>query len=80
MTVADSIVSDLRASQWVCGSHWYATFRPTFAQRISIDLRKRGFVIQSEVCLDHDHRGSIHRYRIVIDPERQPRQLTLAVR
>lgn len=71
-TVADSIVADLRAAGWegVCGAEWYASFRPTFSQRISIDLKARGFVIASWPCTDHDHRGSIHRYRLVVDPER----------
>lgn len=80
MTVADSIIKDLRENEWVCGSFWYSTFRPTYAQRISIDLPKRGFVIKSELCKEHEHKGGIHRYRLLVDPERQPRQLTLAVR
>lgn len=79
MTTANSILADLRVGEWVCGGHWYATFRPTFAQRISIDLKKRGMVIASEVCHDHVHAGAIHRYRLLVDPERAPRQLNLAI-
>ena len=79
MTTVQSILSDLRAARmgtgWVCGSYWYETHRPTFAQRISLDLRPRGYVVESEVCHEHDHRSTIHRYRLVAEPP--PQQLAL---
>lgn len=80
-TVADSIIADLResAESGTCGSYWYATFRPTFAQRISLDLRARGFVVASEPCHEHEHRGPIHRYRLVVDPERKMAQGALGL-
>jgi hypothetical protein len=81
MTSADSILQDLRVArdngEWVCGSYWYATYRPTFSQRISIDLQaKRGYVIESRVCTRHEHNGGIHEYRLVAEPAPKQLQLT----
>lgn len=74
MTTADSILADLQDGEWHCGSGWYATFRPTFSQRISIDLKaKRRLQIESRVCHRHEHKGGIHEYRLI----RQPEQLVL---
>ena len=63
-----SLLADLAAGEWVCGATFYASMRPTFAQRFSecntearaADGEDR---IESEVCHDHAHRGTIHRYR-----------------
>lgn len=80
MTYAESILQDLRVArangEWVCGSYWYATYRPTFSQRISIDLKaERGYVIESRICTQHEHKGTIHEYRLVGEPA--PKQLAL---
>lgn len=82
MSYADSILDDLRVArsngaEWVCGSYWYATYRPTFAQRISIDLKaERGYGIESRICTRHNHKGTIHEYRLVAEPA--PKQSRLA--
>lgn len=75
MTVAQSILRDLRHARdesdgWWCGSVWYATFRPTFAQRISLDLKPHGYVIESRPCRRHDHNSTIHEYRLLGEPAR----------
>lgn len=65
-TVARGVLDDLRESRgdWICGSKWYAAFTPTYAQRISLDLRPRGYDIESRRCEAHYHRGAIHEYRL----------------
>lgn len=76
MTTWERILDDLRVAKrtynsgWVCGSHWYANFTPTFSQRISRDLKPRGYVIESRRCqrIEHSHRGTIHEYRLVSEP------------
>ena len=75
MTTWRAILQDLRTSEWYCGSWWYAKEMPTFAQRISLDLRPRGYVIESRICQEHPHRSTVHQYRLVKEPE--PRQLAL---
>lgn len=79
MSAWQSILHDLRLArargEWVCGSFFYSTFRPTFAQRISLDLRPRGYVIESEPCRDHHHASTIHRYRLIREPDPEQREL-----
>jgi hypothetical protein len=70
-TYEEVIVEDLRRAYpgWVCGSQrWYANFRPCYSQTISVLRLQKGWEIESEICRDHDHRGSIHRYRLVSEP------------
>ena len=70
MKDADTILADLEQDSWVCGSHFQATYRPCYAQRISRDLKAgRGLEIESRVCREHNHRGSIHAYHLVRHPE-----------
>lgn len=76
MKVWERIVRDLRHEEWVCGSYWYANYTPTFSQRISLDIKPRGYVIESRVCARHEHKGTIHEYRLVKEPA--PTQLQLA--
>lgn len=79
MTTWQRILDDLRRArsrgEWCCGSDWYRNFTPTYSQRISIDLRPRGYVIESEVCKDHEHKSSIHRYRLLREPDPEQRAL-----
>lgn len=74
-TVAATILADLaRARGWFCGASWYASFRPTFSQRISeinrdhaAKVHREGAqLIVSRVCHQegHDHRGTIHEYSL----------------
>lgn len=75
-TTSQQIVEALREADR-CGGYFYANFLPTFAQRIS-ELNRSGWVIASRVCTEHEHRGTIHTYSLVVDAERQPRQEALA--
>lgn len=76
MTYWQQILHDLRSTDgWFCGSWWYAKAMPTFAQRISIDLRPRGYVIESRVCQDHDHSSTVHQYRLLREPGPEQRAL-----
>ena len=79
MTTWRRILEDLRDAryhgEWFCGAWWYQKAMPTFAQRISIDLKQRGYVIESRICKDHPHLSTIHQYRLVKEPE--PKQLAL---
>jgi hypothetical protein len=62
MTQRDRILQDLADGRWHCGAEWYRDFLPTFAQRLSeVNAREPGR-IRSEVCHEHTHRGTIHRY------------------
>lgn len=82
MTTAERILADLRAARpgSVCGSYWYANFTPTFAQRISIDIKPRGFLIESRICKKHEHKGTIHEYTLVYDTDRdEAERLFIAV-
>ena len=57
----DSLLADLANGEWVCGSHWYATYRPTFAQRFSEINAKEPGRIESRPCQQHDH--NVYEYR-----------------
>ena len=64
----DSLLADLSNGEWTCGSYWYSTHRPTFSQRLGEANAEARVAegedrIESEVCHDHAHRGTIHRYR-----------------
>jgi hypothetical protein len=78
MRVWERILRDLRERQpeYICGSEWYASYTPTFAQRISLDIKPHGYVIDSRPCKRHEHIGNIHEYRLVREPA--PTQLQLA--
>lgn len=76
MKTRERILRDLRENEWVCGSYWYANYTPTFAQRISTDLKPRGYVIESRPCKRHEHIGAIHEYKLIREPA--PTQLQLA--
>ena len=63
-----SLLADLAAGEWICGSTFYATMRPTFAQRFSeCNAEARAAEgeerIESRPCKRHEHRGSIYEYR-----------------
>ena len=77
MRAWQSILDDLRNARpgWVCGGYFYATYRPTFAQRISLDLKPRGYVVESRVCQQHLHTSTIHEYKLVAEPV--PKQMAL---
>jgi hypothetical protein len=74
LTTWERILTDLMFAQryaggWVCGSYWYQRFTPTFAQRISLDLKKkRGYRIESRLCKEHEHKSTIHEYRLLVTP------------
>jgi hypothetical protein len=74
----ERILRDLRERQpdFVCGAEWYANYTPTFSQRISLDIKPRGYVIESRTCKRHEHKGNVHEYRLVREPA--PKQLQLA--
>ena len=79
MTDKYKILEDLRAAReqgiWWCSSWWYARAMPTFAQRISLDLRPRGYVIESRICREHNHDSTIHEYRLLREPDPEQREL-----
>ena len=59
MKTWERILRDLRDYDWVCGTFWMARFTPTYAQRISLDLKPRGYEITSRPCKRHEHKGSV---------------------
>ena len=79
MTYWYEILQDLRAARergsWYCGSWWLAKEMPSYAQRISLDLKPRGYVVESKVCEEHPHRSTVHAYRLLKEP--QAKQLAL---
>lgn len=77
MKTWERILNDLRERRpnYVCGAEWYAKFTPTYAQRISLDIKPRGYVIESRRCKRHVHIGSVHEYKLTGEPA--PKQLGL---
>ena len=75
MKTWERILRDLRDYDWVCGTFWLARFTPTYAQRISLDLKPRGYQIISRPCKRHGHKGGVYEYRLVGEPA--PEQLTM---
>ena len=63
MTHTSRILTDLADGEWVCGSHWYGSYIPTFSQRISDLNHKEPGRIESRVCRAHGHSSTIHEYR-----------------
>ena len=93
MSSRDRILRDLRdARGWFCGAAWYASFLPTFSQRISemnrgyvqeaaeagIRIREGEQLICSRVCHQegHDHKSTIHEYALA--KFAKPEQLKLS--
>ena len=75
-SVTKTLLDDLASGEWVCGVTFYASHRPTFAQRFSeVNAREPGR-IASRSCRAHEHRGTIHEYSDTTI-EREPRQLVL---
>lgn len=72
----DSLLADLSEGEWVCGSYFYSTHRPTFSQRFSELAKKEPGRIMSRVCKRHDHASTVHEY--LDNKAAQPRQLSLA--
>jgi hypothetical protein len=64
----ETLLADLDYERgWVCGSSWYATFRPTFAQRISEWNKVHPGAVLSRPChrKEHQHkRSGIHEYAL----------------
>ena len=60
-----------------CSSEFYAAHLPHARNRLAVELRDRGFLIERGPCEDDHGTARYFRYRIVFDPERQPKQLAL---
>lgn len=82
MTQTERTLAMLRDAgpRGVCSLAFYAARLPHARNRIAIELRDRGFVIDREPCHEDDHGdGTYYRYRIAYDPDRAPVQETLRI-
>lgn len=79
MTQTERVLSMLRdaGSAGVCSQTFYAAYLPHARNRISVELRDRGFVVDRGPCREHDHDTTFFRYVLRYDPERQPQQMRL---
>ena len=73
VSVAETLIADLEEARgWFCGASWYASYRPTFSQRIgelnrdyAAKVHREGAqLIVSRICRRHEHRGTIHEYAL----------------
>lgn len=80
MTQTERVLEMLRAAgkRGVCSQEFYRSYLPHARNRISVELRDRGFVIVRDSCEENDH-GTGHYFRYVLfhDPERVPVQEAL---
>lgn len=65
----EKIILNLRANgeTGVCGRTFLLNYMPTYSQRIG-ELRREGYIIESETCTLHDHQGTIARYYLRGEP------------
>lgn len=75
MSQVDRVLTMLRDAgpRGVCSETFYASRLPNARNRIAVELRDRGFVIERGPCAEHVHGATQYfRYVLVHDPERQP--------
>jgi hypothetical protein len=80
MTQADRVLAMLREAggDGLCSVAFYRAALPHARNRIAVELRDRGFVIDRGPCLDADHGPTgYYRYTLRFDPERVPQQQRL---
>ena len=79
MTQTQRVLEMLRVAggYGICSEEFYAAHLPHARNRISVELRDRGFLITRGPCTEHQHRTPYFRYVLAVDPERAPVQQRL---
>lgn len=64
MTQQEIIISILEDSDWHCGREFMQTYVPEYRSRIN-EIRKKGIMIETRKCQQHDHGGNLQEWRIM---------------